>query len=267
MNAGTRIQYEKPPCQAAEADCPKIHNIRDKVSKARPKTTALALVLSFPSEYRQLRGWLRVCICGRNPLIFVGTNPMSMPLSPIERLAQNFCPLSPASMADLQAVCTEHAYEKGQVLVREGQYADQLYFILEGCARAYYLKGGKDISDWFAFEDHFICAIVGYFLQVPSPHYIELLEPSRLLVIGRDDMQALCDKHHDIERLGRLSATATMLQLQRRVVSLQFESAQQRLENLLQIHPQIAQRVPLHHIASFLGITPETLSRVRAGKA
>lgn len=190
-----------------------------------------------------------------------------MLLSPIERLIQSYCPLSPASVADIQAVWTEREYEKGHVLVREGQYSDQLFFVLEGCARAHYLKGGKDITDWFAFENDFICAIVGYFLDVPSPHYIELLEPSRLMVVGRADMQALCDRHHDIERLGRLSTTKTMLQLQRRVVSLQFETAHQRFDNLLQVYPQITQRVPLHHIASFLGITPETLSRVRAGKA
>ncbi len=187
--------------------------------------------------------------------------------SPIDRLMAQFCPLSPASQAEIAAAWRAVEYPKGHVLVREGQHSDQLFFILEGCARAYYLKDGKDITDWFAFEDHFICAIVSYFLFVPSPHYIELLEPTRLMVIPRADMQTLCDRHHDIERLGRLSTTQTMLQLQRRVVSLQFESAQQRLENLLAVYPHITQRVPLHHIASFLGMTPETLSRVRAGKA
>lgn len=173
-------------------------------------------------------------------------------------------PLSDACQADLEKVITVKNYPKNEILVKEGEHSNHLFFILEGSIRAFYNKDGKIVTDWFAFEDSFICAIVSFFLNVPSPHFIEVLEPCRLLEIQRDDVEMLCNKHHDFERLARLTTTKTMLQLQQRVVSLQFENAQQRLENLLRVFPTIMERVPLGDIASFIGMTQETLSRLRA---
>lgn len=184
----------------------------------------------------------------------------------INIISTQFCPLSAESVADLTNYAELLNFKKGHQLIHEGQYSDELFFIIEGSAKAYYVKDGKIITDWFAFENEFICAINSFFLFIPSPHYIELLEDSTLILIRRADMMTLCNKHHDIERLGRLSATKTMLQLQQRVVSLQFETAQQRYLNLLSQYPHIEQRASLGEIASFLGITQETLSRIRAAR-
>jgi CRP-like cAMP-binding protein len=184
----------------------------------------------------------------------------------LQIITQTFSPLSEECLADFEQYAQIQSFQKGHQLVKEGQYADKMYFMLNGCAKAFYLKDGKNITDWFAFEHEFICAINSFFLFIPSPHYIELLEDSTLLVIAREDMVMLCDKHHDFERLGRISTTKTLLQLQQRVVSLQFENAQQRYLNLISIYPHIELRVPLGDIASYLGITQETLSRIRASK-
>lgn len=183
----------------------------------------------------------------------------------IDSITAHYCPLSEESRADFRDCLRVEDVRKGEQLVKEGQYADKLYYILNGCAKAFYVKDGKTITDWFAFENEFICAIRSYFLDVPSPHYIEVLEDATLLVLTRQDMIWLCDKHHDFERLGRISTTKTMLQLQQRVVSMQFESARQRYLNLVALYPTIELRVPLGDVASFLGITQETLSRIRAG--
>ena len=157
-------------------------------------------------------------------------------------------------------------HKKGAILVKEGQYSDKTFFIIEGCARAYYLKDGKDISDWFAFENDFISSINSFFLNIPSPHYIELLEDSVLLEIPRKDVEILSSKYHDFERLSKVIVIKTMLQLQERITSMQFHSAEQKFENLLTIRPNIIQRIPLTHIASYIGITLETLSRIRKPK-
>lgn len=184
----------------------------------------------------------------------------------IRSIDQTYSELTPECIQELIPLCKLLQLEKGAILVREGQYADKTYFIAEGAARAYYLKDGREITDWFAFEDAFISAINSFFLNIPSPYFIELLEPAVIIEISRNTMLELCDRHHSFDRLCRIIVTKTMLQLQQRVVSIQFESAQQKLDSLLTIRPDITNRVPLGHIASYLGITLETLSRIRRPK-
>jgi CRP-like cAMP-binding protein len=184
----------------------------------------------------------------------------------IHQIQLHYCSLSDATVQKMEPCCTISSIPKGTVLVKEGAYSDQLYFIIKGAVKAYYLKDGKNITDWFAFENDFICAINSFFSDVPSPHYIETLEASNLLAIGRQQIDWLCEEHHDFERLARLGVTRTMLRLQKRVVALQFETARNRYLNLLKVHPDIELRVPLGDIASYIGITQETLSRIRSGQ-
>lgn len=153
--------------------------------------------------------------------------------------------------------------QNGEEIVKEGQYADKAYFIIKGCARAYYLKDGKDITDWFAFDNDFISSINSFYLDIPSPHYIEVLEPSVLLEISKKHIDSLSNKYPEFDKLEKLVVIKTMLRLQQRIVSVQFETASQKYINVLTIRPDIIQRVPLTHIASYLGITLETLSRIR----
>lgn len=181
----------------------------------------------------------------------------------IDNISMYYSHLTEHCKKDFKDLSKVLNFDKSTILVREGQYADKTYFIVQGCARAFYLKGGKDITDWFVFENDFMCSINSFFLNIPSPHYIEVLEQTTLLEITRDKMTKLCDKYHDFDRLGRIVTTKTMLQLQQRIVSVQFETALQKYENLLNIRPDITQRIPLTHIASYLGITLETLSRIR----
>lgn len=181
-------------------------------------------------------------------------------------ITEDFCPLSKDTLADVKAYSKVLEVKKGEILVKEGEYSDHLYFVIAGGVRAYYLKDGKTITDWFAFENDFISSIISFFLGVPSQHYIEVLEDATLMVLQLQDIEILCDKYHDFERLGRLSTTKTMVQLQQRIVSLQFKSSKERYDSLLQKYPQIELRAPLGDIASYLGITQETLSRIRNPK-
>lgn len=184
----------------------------------------------------------------------------------IENIELHFSALTDECKSDLKKVSKIRVLDRETQLVTEGQLADKTYFIAKGSARAFYLKDGKDITDWFAFENNFINSINSFFLHIPSPHFIEVLEPSILLEISRENIDLLSDKYQEFDRLGKIAVTKIMLQLQQRVVSMQFETAQQKYENILKIRPDITQRVALTHIASYLGITLETLSRIRSSK-
>lgn len=166
-------------------------------------------------------------------------------------------------VADLESACRYLLRKKNDRLVREGQYTDKTYYIAKGAARTYYLKDGKDVTDWIALETDFISSINSFFLDTPSELYIEVLEETHLLELNKSTFLRLSDKYPDFDKLGKLILTQTLLQLQQRIVSLQFETAEQKLKNLLLLRPSILQRVPLTHIASYLGITLETLSRIK----
>jgi CRP-like cAMP-binding protein len=184
----------------------------------------------------------------------------------IETISENYSLLTADCKKDLKNSCSLLTLDKFSMIVNEGQFADKMYFIVSGCVRAFYYKDGKEITDWFAFEGDFMSSINSFYQGVTSKHNIELLEPTAFLEIAREVIFTLTDKHHCFERLGRIAVTKTMLQLQERIVSLQFETAQQKYESLINMRPDIVQRVPLTYIASHLGITLETLSRIRNPK-
>ena len=182
----------------------------------------------------------------------------------IQQIELKFCKLSKESKeAWLDKSKLVHL-KKSEVLVEEGKRSNKIWFIAQGNLRAYYLKNGKRVCDWFAFENEFISAITSFYSDSPSLHQIDVMEDAVLLETSREAIGELCDRFHDFERLGRLSTTETMLRLQQRIVSIQFETASQKLQNLLKQYPDIYLRLPLGDIASYLGITQETLSRLRS---
>ncbi|HET9744152.1 MAG TPA: Crp/Fnr family transcriptional regulator [Chitinophagaceae bacterium] len=193
----------------------------------------------------------------------------------LQQAVTSISPLSEESSKAFIAAWKQWKTPKDFFLLKENSVSDYIYFIKKGVARIYYYKNArnsdplgrrKEITEWLALDEQFFLSITSFFQRTPSQLIIQTIEPSEVYGIHHDDFMQLADKYHDVERLLRKMVTGSLILSQVRMDSIQFESAQQRYEKLLQSSPQIVQRVPLTYIASFLGITLETLSRIRSAR-
>ncbi|MEI6410547.1 MAG: Crp/Fnr family transcriptional regulator [Bacteroidota bacterium] len=155
-------------------------------------------------------------------------------------------------------------YEKGQFIVPEGRVSHYLGYVVKGVVRIFYVKHDREITEWLALDNSFFFSIRSFLERVPTHLRIHALEDCELRAIHHDDLMQLCDQYHAVEKLFRRMVSTSLLLSQVRLEALQFETAQQRYERLMRDRPDMLQRVPLGYIASFLGITQETLSRIRA---
>lgn len=173
-------------------------------------------------------------------------------------------PLQPGTLSAIDRCLAAAHYPKGAVLVQAGAPSDKMYFLLRGAVRACYEHQGKEYTDWFVFENMFFCSIGAFFGGTPSAQCIEALEPCDVLLLTRAQLDALSDAHTDMLRLNQVLLTHALVTLQQSIIDQRFKTATERYATLLHTYPQALQRVPLKHIASFLGVTPETVSRIRA---
>ena len=149
------------------------------------------------------------------------------------------------------------------VLLEEGQIADKLYLIRKGCLRLFFYNEGKDITFQFFFEGDFVASFDSLHKRTPSLFYLESIEPTELTVIKRDDFYTLINNDSSLRRLYEEKLIDRFHAYQQLFLSRIKNTPQQRYEELLKEYPDIVKRIPQHYIASYLGITPVSLSRIR----
>ena len=174
-------------------------------------------------------------------------------------------PLTPAAEEAINGITVFRTLPKNTMLLRNGEVCHEFHFLEKGLARVFYYKDGKDVTAWFSSENHIISAIDSLFTGLPSMYNIEVLEDSQIWSLQYDRIEPVFEKHQQVERLGRLLVTQNYLLLDQRMKLFAFCSAEERYERLLLQIPDILQRVKLGQIASYLGISQEHLSRIRAG--
>jgi CRP-like cAMP-binding protein len=160
----------------------------------------------------------------------------------------------------------ETKYPAKTIIVREGDVCDKLYFIAEGCLRASYHHEEKDVILWFGIEGDLVGCFGSMITMKPGQETIILNEDCTFYEIDREDLYKLIQIYPEVNRFYNKVLEEGYLYLEMRIMNLVFCTAKERYESLVKRYPLALQRFSIGQIASYLGITIETLSRIRAGK-
>jgi len=182
----------------------------------------------------------------------------------IDQIFDDIHPLSELSKLKLKECVTEVKFSKGHILLRADKIESKIYFIKKGIARAYANPLDNEITFWFGKEGDAIISMKSYVANQKGYEDIELLEDCELYELKTAQLQKLFEEDISIANWGRKFAEKELVKTEERLISRQFRTATDRYIDLLNINPDLIQRVQLGHIASYLGITQVSLSRIRA---
>ena len=179
-------------------------------------------------------------------------------------LSRQTVSISKEALEKLASILVRTEIKKGQNFLNEGDVCKQIGFVQKGLVRQYYYKNKKEFTEHFSCEgDVFIC-IESFLRQVPSRLIVEALENTVIYGLPHDEVLALGAECYEIEVLYRGLLENSLILSQVKMDMFRMETANERYNRLLREQPEIVKRAPLSHIASYLLMTPETLSRVRA---
>ncbi len=182
----------------------------------------------------------------------------------IDRIIDNVYPLPEASRLALRKHISEVSFPKGHVLLRAERIERNIYFIGQGIVRAYARTDGEETTFWIGKEGDTILSMKSYVTGEKGYEDIELLENCVLYQLNTENLHQLFLEDIYVANWGRKLAEYELVKTEERLIARQFQSATERYRELLTHRPDLLQRVQLGHIASYLGITRVSLSRIRA---
>ena len=179
-------------------------------------------------------------------------------------LARKYSTMTHDEPDALESILVPQKYAKGQMIINEGQVCDSIYYIERGLIRQFYFKNGKQITEHLG-EDHtiFMC-IESLFREEPTKLQVEAIEPTIVYAIPKQKLEQVALHNVNIQILYRKILEESLIISQVHADLVRFETAQARYKRMCKLNPQVILRAPLVYIASYLQMTPETLSRVRA---
>lgn len=187
-----------------------------------------------------------------------------MIIADIDNILDSIYPLPISSMALLKEAISEVSYPKGFCLLKADKVEHTIYFVKTGIVRAYVDTSDKEITFWFGKEGDTVVSMRSYIANQKGYENIELLEDSILYELKTSCLRELFSADIHIANWGRRFAEQELVKTEERLISLQFKTALERYQQLLKDTPDLLQRVQLGYIASYLGITQVSLSRIRA---
>lgn len=181
----------------------------------------------------------------------------------IKQAIYRFQPLEDAEWDAFSAKLSVKEYKAGSFLIREGQVENYIYFLNKGATRNYFIKEDKEFTVDFQFQGDFVTAYYSLITREPSSIFIELLEDAEVVIIPLKYLKEFYDRHHNGERIGRLIAEYQYVKRLRREMDLLSRTAEERYVELLNRNPALIRQISVKHLSSYLGIHPESLSRIR----
>jgi CRP-like cAMP-binding protein len=175
---------------------------------------------------------------------------------------QSFAPVSEELFGSVKKRSELLFIEKDIILLPEGKRCENLYFIFKGLVRAFYVEKEQEITSWFARENDFIYSPSSFLTQKASSESVQMLEDSILIAISHESLDEIYDYHADANKLGRLITEFYLIEYDKRLRALRTLTAKERLCKFSQQYPEFYGRIPNKYIASFLGMSPETYSRI-----
>ncbi len=178
-------------------------------------------------------------------------------------LARRYSTMTHDELDVLESVLVPMKFQKGEKILSEGEVCTNIYWIVKGLVRQFYYKNGKEVTEHMAVENHIVMSIESLFKEKPTVQQIIALEPTLIYAMPRPLLEQVAMKSVNIQILYRKILEESLIDSQIHADLLRFETAQDRYAKLVKMHPQLVLRAPLVYIASYLQMTPETLSRVR----
>lgn len=179
-------------------------------------------------------------------------------------LARKYSTMTHDELDILEDVLVPMKFAKGQMIIREGEVSRYLYYIDKGLVRQFYFKNGKEVTEHLALEGSIVMCIESLFKEEPTRLQAEALEPVTIYAMPKSRLEEVALHNVNIQLLYRKILEESLIYSQIHADLVRFETAKDRYQRLCKMSPQITLRAPLVYIASYLQMTPETLSRVRS---
>lgn len=179
-------------------------------------------------------------------------------------LARRYSTMTHDELDILESILVSQKYAKGEMILKEGEICRQFLYIDKGLVRQFYFKHGKEVTEHLGQEQAIVMCIESLFKEEPTKLQVEALEPTTVYALPKADLERVAMHNVNIQILYRKILEESLIISQIHADLVRFETAQDRYKKLCKLCPQVVLRAPLVYIASYLQMTPETLSRVRA---
>ena len=190
----------------------------------------------------------------------VGTNTRDI----ARELARRYSTMTHDELDVLESILVPIKYAKGEIALSEGEICKNLLYIDKGLMRQFYFKHGKEVTEHLAQDHTIVMCIESLFKEEPTKLQIEAIEPTVVYALPKAELERVAMHNVNIQILYRKILEESLIMSQIHADLVRFETAQDRYKKLCKLMPQVVLRAPLVYIASYLQMTPETLSRVRA---